>query len=134
MTSHEIAVDLHQLLQDHVETYEQLEVLLLFAGRSGEAWTTAEVADAAKLQTPTASEALEDLSRSGVLERTESGGVARFVVCAARARAVDRLGEAYQRDRLGVMNLMTANALDRVRTSALRAFAKAFLLGRERDG
>ena len=50
------------------------------------------------------------------------------------ADLLQALREACERHRLQVMNLMSVYAVQRLRTSALRAFASAFLLGKKRDG
>jgi hypothetical protein len=119
-----------ELLHDHVATYEQLEVLLLF-GESAEERTAAGVAAAVGIAEPLAGDILEGFAQSGVLGGSGAGPAARY-------RAVDRdaieaLCDAHRRNRLTVMNLMSANALERLRTSALRAFASAFLLGKKDD-
>ena len=43
--------------------------------------------------------------------------------------AIGNLAESYDENRLEVINLMNTNAIERVRTSAMRAFANSFLLG-----
>lgn len=49
-------------------------------------------------------------------------------------KVVDALARAYDEDRLGVMNLMNVNAIERVRNQALRTFAEAFVVGRKKNG
>jgi hypothetical protein len=135
MTSgHEIPNDVQQLLHEHVESYEQLEILLLFAGEPDRSWSGRELAAKAGMPIGAAVDAAEHLHQVAVLIRSESGGVARFSARSDLTATIDHLHEAHQRDRLGIMNLMTAFALERVRTSALRAFAGAFQLGKKHDG
>ena len=134
MTDHEITVDVRLLLRDHVETYEQLEILRLFAGTGDAALTPDAAATAAGLRPEAAVEALGHLERTGVLDRSGSTSEPAYRARPDKAQSIDALGESYRHDRLMIMNLMTAHALDRVRTSALRAFAQAFLVGRRRDG
>ena len=50
MTDHEIAVDVRRLLRDYVETYEQLDILRLFASAGGAALTPDAAAAAAGLR------------------------------------------------------------------------------------
>ena len=50
----------------------------------------------------------------------------------ALAGVVDELAESYDVNRLTVINLMNANAFERVRTQALSTFANAFILGRKK--
>jgi hypothetical protein len=48
---------------------------------------------------------------------------------------VKDLAEAYGARRLEVMRALSKNAVERVRTSAIRMFADAFLIGRKKkDG
>jgi hypothetical protein len=47
---------------------------------------------------------------------------------------VDRLAIVYGEHRLEVMRLLSAHALERIRNSAARAFADAFVIGRKKDG
>jgi hypothetical protein len=43
--------------------------------------------------------------------------------------------EVYESNRIELMMLLSANAIERMRTGALRAFADAFVIGRNRkDG
>lgn len=134
MTLHDIPIEVRQLLREHVESYEQLEVLLRFAGTQDRSWSPDEIAAKAGVSPELAGDALAHLSRAGVLAQSDSGATTRFSPHADHAGTIDRLGEIHQRDRLGIMNLMTSHALERVRTSALRAFTGAFLLGKKRDG
>jgi hypothetical protein len=132
MTSHEIPTDVRDLLREHIETYEQLEVLLRFAGTRDRTWTMPEMTAATGVPAEAVADALARLAASGVLTASDDGR--RFSSSSDRAASIDALGDAFGRDRLGIMNLMTANALERVRTSALRAFTKAFVLGKTHDG
>ncbi len=50
------------------------------------------------------------------------------------AELVDCLAEGLEHDPLHVFDLMNRHALDWLRTSAVRAFASAFVLGGKKDG
>lgn len=135
MTRQEIPPDVRQLLHDHVETYAQLEIVGCLAADCDRWRTTAELA--AELEIPVASvnEAADHLLRSGLIEETARGGQ-RVVGCEPDGRALallTRLADAYKVHRLEVINLMSTNALERMRTAAMRAFARAFLLGKRDD-
>ena len=52
----------------------------------------------------------------------------------ALAELTDRLAETLERDPLYIFDLMNRHALERLRTSAARTFASAFILGRKKDG
>jgi hypothetical protein len=134
MTTHEIPSELRQFLRDHVETYEQLEILVLLAGAPDRHWHGDDIAAALHLDRAVVAEALAHLDRAGLFEAAGADAAPRLAARPDRAAIVARLAEVYRRDRLGIMNLMTSNALERVRTSALRAFTSAFLLGKKNDG
>jgi len=134
MSVRDIPADVREFLREHVESYEQLEVLLIFSRAVDRAWSPGELAVEASVSPEAAREAVEHLSRVGVLAKSGAGADERFMPNAAYAGRIDRLVAEYRRDRLAVMNLMTSYALERVRTSALRAFTGAFLLGKKRDG
>jgi hypothetical protein len=134
MTTHEIPSELRQFLRDHVETYEQLEILVLLAGAPDRHWRGDDIAAALHLDRAVVAEALAHLDRAGVLEPGGGDAAPRVAARPDHAVMLARLAEVYRRDRLGIMNLMTSNALERVRTSALRAFTSAFLLGKKNDG
>jgi hypothetical protein len=120
------------LLRDHIESFEQLEILLLLHRRGGDTWVADAITDELKVDSDSVSEALGHLCR-GHLVTVRGEGRGRIFQYGPEDPAMDAavrdLAQAYAENRLDVMNLMNANALERVRTSALRAFANSFLLG-----
>ena len=133
MTDDRISMNVRRLLADSVETYPQLECLLLFGRSDNVNWSIQEAAAELHADAAIISEAFEHLGRAGLLQRSRGEFADRFF-CAAQQETVKALWHAYTDSRLDIMNLMTANALERVRTSALRMFAAAFLLDRKKDG
>lgn len=121
-------------MAETIETFEQLEVALLF-GRGPES-ARSEDAIAAELRLPSAAvvDALDRLTRAGLLTRSANSASGYHLWRSAPGTTLATLAERYDRDRVAIMQLMTTNALDRVRTSALRAFSSAFLLKRKHDG
>jgi hypothetical protein len=119
------------LLRDHIESFEQLEILLLLHRRRDDTWVPDSVATELKLDPDNMDEALGHLCRAHLAVRVE--GAARPFQYSpgnpATDAAVGDLAQAYADNRLEVMNLMNTNAIERVRTSAMRAFANSFLLG-----
>ena len=120
------------LLRDFIESFEQLEILLLLHRRGGDTWGADAVSTELKLDFDTAAEALAHLSRAHLLAVRAEASPRLFQYGPANSvmdGAVGDLAEAYQDNRLEVINLMNTNAIERVRTSAMRAFANSFLLG-----
>jgi hypothetical protein len=119
------------LLRDHIESFEQLEILLLLHRRRGEILDPDAVATELKMDFDTVTDALAHFCREHLAIRIEGEG-RRFRYGPDRPgldEAVGDLAESYDENRLEVINLMNTNAIERVRTSAMRAFANSFLLG-----
>lgn len=133
MSAEGVPPDVAELLRVHIESYEALEMALLLARRADDAWRPNELAKELGLAGDTAVATLEDLTTTGLVSREGRGHDARFRVCEASRPLLDRLQLAYRDHRVELMGLMTTHALDRVRTSALRAFAQAFLVRDRRD-
>jgi hypothetical protein len=118
------------LLRDRVQSYEELDVLLLMSQAPENSWTTESVARSLAIDSATCAASLDRLAAAGAIERI-AGDVWRPALSPELLRA---LHDTYHRHRHVVMNAMSTYAVQRLRTSALRAFASAFLLGKKRDG
>ena len=127
---------LEQFLLDNIESYEELEVILYLSDH--EKALDAETL-ARELRVPTAATraALEALNQRGLVRcTTASGGSFRYI---PRSSEVDELVKAllaeYRRDRMQIIDLMTQNAIFRLRRAAIKTFADCFRLGRsKKDG
>jgi len=128
-----IAVVVQQLLRDHVESYEQLECLLLLGRTHPRSWTVDDVATELHSGPAIVADALAHLRQAELVDASTTDGQTRFVYVGP-PDLIEALWHAYATNRLEIMSLMTANSLERVRTSALRTFASAFFLRRKSDG
>lgn len=136
--SHELAPELQERLRATLGSYEELQ-LLLHARRHPGPWTVPEAARTLHLEDPSLTEALACLVQAGFLVTTGEGplGARRFTyrpVSNALDELAERLAEAVERDPLHVYETMNRHALERLRDSAARTFASAFVLGRKKDG
>jgi DNA-directed RNA polymerase specialized sigma subunit len=136
----ELDVEVLRLLYEQVTSYEQLEALLLLHAAPGRDWTVTEVAAALHIDTANAAAALTALGAQRLLSVKSSGAEQDYRYApadGAMAAGVDKLAQSYAERRLEVVKQMSANAIERVRSSAARTFADAFLLGdrkkRDRD-
>ena len=123
------------LLFEHVSGYDELEALLLLHAAPARAWTVVEVAAALRIAALDAAAALGELSAHRLLATENASAPERFRYApadGALAAGVDRLAQAYAGQRLDVVKQMSANAIERLRSSAARAFADAFLLGKKK--
>jgi hypothetical protein len=125
---------LQAFLRDSVGSYEALEALLLLARNSHRSWTDSELADALKVQTDGITTALNELAAVEGLLEVDNQVVPRRFKYAPRStlmqQVVDELAAAYADQRLAIVQLMSANALDRVRGAAMRRLADAFRIER----
>jgi hypothetical protein len=123
--------DVREFLLRNIESYEQLEVLLLLCRERAPAWTPEAVGEKVRLSTLVAMKALDDLTRLKLIDRLEVGRVTsyRFRPASSRTGAtVEALLAAYDQTPLAIIHLMNTNALDRVRSAAARSFADAFII------
>ena len=126
----ELDAEVQRLLFEHVASYEQLEALLLLRADPARASGTRELAERLRIDESSVMAALEELTAHHLLQRT-GGTPALYRYAPADARLgiiVERLALLYDAQRLEVIRQMSANAIERLRSSAARTFADAFLL------
>jgi hypothetical protein len=127
--------DVRALLHQHIDSYEQLETLLLLRRERYEQWTSAGLAARLRVPGDLIETALKGLGASGLV--AAAGGVpARFAYRAASPAldaAVGHLEREYAERPILIIQLMSANAIERLRTAALHTFADAFVLNKKGD-
>ncbi|MGH8143693.1 MAG: hypothetical protein ACREU2_14395 [Steroidobacteraceae bacterium] len=132
----ELDTDVRRLLLEQITTYEQLETLLLLHAQPAQGWSAPAVAAAVRIQEDSAAAALNELVAQRLVSFKSDGAKSEYQYAAAdaaAASAVDRLSQAYSQQRLEVVKQMSANAIERVRSSAARTFSDAFIFRRKRD-
>jgi hypothetical protein len=122
------------LLDEHIETFEELEVVIALIRRAGRSATATQLAADARLPGQDVSVAVDRLKGSGLIELAPPDRLTLALSNPRYAIGLQQLEVEYATNRTRIMSLMTANALRRVRTSAIRTFARAFLLGTKDDG
>jgi hypothetical protein len=122
--------DVRTLLQEHIESYEQLETLLLLRRERYEEWTTEGLAARLRVRAELVEAALAGLKAGGLVEATGAAPM-RFAYRPASSgldAAASRLEREYAERPILIIQLMSANAIERLRTAALHTFADAFVL------
>lgn len=134
----ELPEDVRTLLHEHIESYEQLEVLLLLRRERYEAWTVAGLAARLHIREELVGSALDGLKAGGLVAATVAAPAPRFAYRPASSgldAAAGRLDREYAERPIRIIQLMSANAIERVRTAALHTFADAFVLKKDgKDG
>lgn len=126
---------LQLFLRDHMTSYAELEALLFLARNDDRALSGAEVATSLGAAAESIDEALEGLAAVGGLvevTRQQSGVfLYRYAPNSQSDRQqVSELQQAYDERRLSVMQMMSTNALERVRSAAMQRLADAFRIER----
>jgi hypothetical protein len=127
----DLAEDVRALLHEHIESYEQLEVLLLLRRERHEDWTVATLAARLHIREELIASALRGLRIGGLAVATGAASEPRFAYRPASSgidEAAGRLEREYAERPIRIIQLMSANAIDRVRSAALHTFADAFVL------
>jgi hypothetical protein len=131
------------LLRDSITSFEMLEIFLLMRAHPDLSWTVQSVSDRVHVPDDIVARALESLRLARLIQAappsaqgTAAGNTYRYgpgtpdLVAAA-----DQLVADYTERRAAVLSTMSTNAIERLRSGALSAFADAFVLGSKRkDG
>jgi len=136
MSPESIPEEVKKLLREHVTTYEHLAVLLLLYRERGRTWSTRELGQTLRVASKPVESALADLLRAGFVQGAphESEPHYRYVAAESVDAAVALLAREYSDNLVGVVKFLSDAAIQRLRTSALRAFSDAFvIIKRERD-
>lgn len=128
--------ELRVFLSEHVSGFEELEVLLFFVRVPRQAWSLTEVAGALNLSAELVEAALGQLTTAGapITASTDpkTGTTFRYAPSVQTERLLEGLPRAYEEQRLAVLQIMSSNAMDRVRSMAARRLADAFRLDRSK--
>jgi hypothetical protein len=132
MTVEPFSEQVRFFLREHVTSFERLEVLLLLHGSPSEELATSEVTRRLTIREELVAEALQGLVKSGLLG-VRSGAFRFAPVTTALAAAVNALAIAYQDQRAAVLSTMSMNAIERIRSGPVKAFADSFVFRKKDD-
>ena len=130
----ELPLHLQTFLLQHIETYEQLEVLLLLQKHSSAGWHVRGIAEKLRLSENAVRDALDALQERGLTKGgLEPGTRAEYAGGREQVdNVVAELADTYATRTLEVMRAMTANAIARLRANAAGTF-DAVLSGQRKD-
>jgi hypothetical protein len=119
--------DVRRFLQDHVDSHEKLSALLLLRRRQERTWTSAEAAAELTIAESGLEQALDELCASGLVSRAAAGQY-RYAAAPELDALAASTAQWLQNCPVEMVQLLSENAMQRVRSSAARTFAEAFLL------
>jgi predicted ArsR family transcriptional regulator len=120
--------EVEQLISEHINSIEQLEILLLLHRQPSRRWTAADVARELRIHAASAATRLADLAARGFLHAEAAPAPAYLYQPTASALdgAVGGLAAAYAERRVTVIGLIFSKPLDNI-----RVFAGAFRLKKD---
>lgn len=112
--------NVRRFIARHIQSVEQLEVLLLLQRSPEREWTARQVSDALASHPYSAETRLLDLRARGLLTGRENGGelTYRYAPPPDVAPVVTSLASAYAERRTSIITLIFAKPIDSVRTLA----------------
>jgi hypothetical protein len=124
MSAPVVPEDLQELLRQHLESIDQLEVLALLREQAPRVWNAEEVARRLSLPAPAARAALQQLSGSGLLavSALDAAEFSYRPLSGELRERTERLLQLYATERAAVMRVLSSNAIARLRAGALSAF------------
>ena len=119
--------DVARFLSHHIDSVEQLEVLLLLHRAGNSAWTPEMVAAALYTQPASAARRLASLCDHGLLEQAGEPLTYRYVAeNPERGELISTVADTYRERRVAVVTAIATNPMENV-----RAFSDAFRLRRK---
>lgn len=121
-------------LRDYIDSFESLEILLLLH-RERTAWTADELCRHFKIRAPVIDDALASLVRAGLVSTTDQNVLTSYRYAhedLVRDALVASLERTYRDEPTQIMQLMSAQAIERLRNGAIRAFADAFVFRKDK--
>ena len=125
---------IRDFLRDCIDSFESLEVLLLLY-RERTAWTADELCRRFKIRAPVIDDALASLVRARLVSTTQQNVLTSYKYAdedLVRDALVASLERTYRDEPIQVMQLMSANAIERLRSGAIRGFADAFVFRKDK--
>ncbi|HUI60923.1 MAG TPA: hypothetical protein VLX90_11900 [Steroidobacteraceae bacterium] len=135
MNSVGLPEEVRALLGADVETHEHLAILLLLHRDKTRARSVDELGSALGIAEPLAQSALQGLISARLVQSDCAANPVRYRYAATGTLdcAVATLSSEYAANPVQVIRFLAASAIERLRMSALRAFADAFVLKKDKD-
>ncbi|MEW6612666.1 MAG: hypothetical protein ACOY5C_09520 [Pseudomonadota bacterium] len=130
MTYEDIPQEIKDFIVKHINSVEQLEILLLLQGSPAREWSARDVAQELRSDTHSVAARMADLHARGFLHSQETPvPTYRFNPANAQeAQLVAKLASVYAQRRMAVINLIFSKPIDKI-----RVFADAFNLRKDKS-
>jgi hypothetical protein len=134
LTATPVSDDVRAFLREYIESYEQLEVLLLLQREPSHPWTTDSLGTQLHIAPSALGDALIALRSRRLLESSLKGSEEhyRLVADVAGNETLGRIATLYTENAVEIIKLMSADSIERIRTAALRTFADAFVFRKDK--
>jgi hypothetical protein len=123
-----ITPDIERLIAEHIESADQLDILLLLHSKPDRVWTARQVSEAVFTVPTAATMRLEQLVAAGFLATSGGGdpGYQYSPASAALRTGADRLAAAYRANRVAVIQMVFQQPSDPV-----KSFSDAFRIRKD---
>lgn len=120
---------LQSFLFHHVESYEELELVVFLRRQRERDWTTECIASELGLPRGACLSALDRLTQRGLVEAGSLAGTFRCAPSSLEVAArLAQLDELYRSQRLTLVMLMSVNAIERLRVATMHHFVDTLRL------
>lgn len=136
MQSDEVPKRVAEFLHGNVESYEELEILLLLHRERTQSWSAEALGARLRLSVPLTDAALSALAARRLINAASNPPGSSYTAVSANPALDETIGclaNFYASRPIEIIKLMSANAIERVRTAALRTFVEAFVLRKDKD-
>jgi hypothetical protein len=123
-----LADDVARFLLQHIDSVEQLEVLLLTRLSPDRSWSAAEMARELYSHHTSIAQRFQSLLGRGLLRESAPGQVQYAPRSAQLDQIVGRVAETYRERRVAVVSLIASKPMENV-----KAFSDAFLIRRKKE-
>jgi hypothetical protein len=127
--SSELPTDVQTFLEEHIRSYDQLHVLLLLRTAPDRLWSCDAVGLELGMSTDSAAAALHQLLEKRLVTVAGGGVEALFRLSSAASEREDtltRVADAYDDQKVAIVQWMTDHAVERVRAGAQNLLASIF--------
>ena len=126
--------DVRAFLREYIESYEELELLLLLQRESSGSWSAQSLGAQLHLDPSVLDGALVALLNKQIIKKVvdERSVCYELQSLPTLNGILGRLASTYASNAIEIVKLMSAHSIERIRTAALRTFADAFVFRKDK--